>query len=156
MIRRIFRLLPAIVSFLAFSGAVCFAVWVLPTDDVGKTDIAGTLSSFITDSIAILTGTVTLGPWSNRMTNGAVSNSRMTNGTAASRMSNGNVANANGSTLDVQYAGGSQRVTVPPNTAVTQIKATSKRLATGDQVVVPAKKGAGGSLSTNRVMIAGR
>ena len=92
----------------------------------------------------------------NRMTNGAVSNSRMTNGTAASRMSNGNVANANGSTLDVQYAGGSQKVTVPPNTAVTQIKATSKQLATGDQVVVPAKKGAGGSLSTNRVMIAGR
>jgi hypothetical protein len=92
----------------------------------------------------------------NRMTNGAVSNSRMTNGTTASRMSNGNVANANGSTLDVQYSGGSQRVTVPPNTAVTQIKATSKQLATGDQVVVPAKKGAGGSLSTNRVMIAGR
>ena len=91
----------------------------------------------------------------NRMTNGAVSQSRMTNG-SASRMSNGNVANASGSTLDVQYAGGTTKVTVPPNTPVTQIKAVSKQLATGDQVVVPAKKNADGTLSTNRVMLAGR
>jgi hypothetical protein len=91
----------------------------------------------------------------NRMTNGAVSQSRMTNG-SASRMSNGNVANASGSTLDVQYAGGTTKVTVPPNTPVTQIKAVSKQLAAGDQVVVPAKKSADGSLSTNRVMLAGK
>jgi len=92
----------------------------------------------------------------NRMTNGAVSNSRMTNGTAtASRMSNGNVANATGSTLEVQYAGGSQKVNVPPNTPVTQLKAVSKQLSTGDQVVVTAKKAADGTLSTNRVMLAG-
>ncbi len=92
----------------------------------------------------------------NRMTNGAVSESRMTNGTAGSRMSNGNVTNASGSTLDVQYSGGSQKVTVPPNTPVTQIKATSKQLATGDRVAVQAKKNADGSLSTNRVMLAGK
>jgi hypothetical protein len=92
----------------------------------------------------------------NRMTNGAVSESRMTNGTAASRMSNGNVTNASGSTLEVQYAGGSQKVTVPPNTPVTQIKATPKQLATGDRVAVQAKKNADGSLSTNRVMLAGK
>ena len=94
----------------------------------------------------------------NRMTNGAVSNSRMTNGTATtpSRMSNGNVANSTGSTLDVQYAGGTQKVTVPPNTPVTQIKATSKSLAVGDQVAIPAKKAADGSLSTDRVLLAGR
>jgi len=92
----------------------------------------------------------------NRMTNGAVSNSRMTNGTAtASRMSNGNVANSTGSTLEVQYAGGSQKVTVPPNTRVTQLKPVSKQLAAGDQVVVTAKKAADGTLSTNRVMLAG-
>ena len=92
----------------------------------------------------------------NRMTNGAVSNSRMTNGIASSRMSNGSVANANGSTLDVQYSGGSQKVTVPPNTPVTQIRVTSKLLAAGDRVVVPAKKAADGSLSSNRVMLTGR
>ena len=93
----------------------------------------------------------------NRMTNGAVSNSRMTNGTASSpsRMTNGNVA-ASGSSMTVQYAGGTQNVTVPPNTKVTQIKATSKKLAVGDQVVIQAKKAADGSLSTDRVMLAGR
>ena len=92
----------------------------------------------------------------NRMTNGAVSQSRMANGSAASRMSNGSVANASGSTLEVQYAGGSTKVTVPPDTRVTQIKAVSKQLAAGDQVVVPAKKNPDGTLSTNRVMMAGR
>jgi len=92
----------------------------------------------------------------NRMTNGAVSHSGMMNGTAGpSRMSNGNVTNATGSTLEVQYAGGSQQVTVPPNTRVTQLKPVSKQLATGDQVVVTAKKAADGTLSTNRVMLAG-
>jgi hypothetical protein len=70
-------------------------------------------------------------------------------------MTNGNVT-ASGSTMTVQYAGGSQQVKVPANTKVTQIKATSKKLATGDQVVIPAKKAADGSLSTDRVMLAGR
>ena len=92
----------------------------------------------------------------NRMTNGAVSSSRMTNGSASqSRMSNGNVTASNGSTLVVQYAGGSQTVTVPANTRVTQIKATSKSLAVGDRVVITAKRGANGSLSSNRIMLAG-
>lgn len=91
----------------------------------------------------------------NRMTNGAVANSRMTNGTASapSRMTNGNVT-ATGSTMMVQFAGGSQQVTVPANTKVTQIKPTSKKLAVGDQVAIPAKKAADGSLSTDRVMLA--
>ena len=92
-----------------------------------------------------------------RMTNGAMSGSRMTNGMASpSRMSNGSVANANGSMLDVQYSGGSQKITVPPNTSVTEIKATSKKLAAGDQVIVLAKKGADGSLSAGRALLAGK
>ena len=93
----------------------------------------------------------------NRMTNGAVSQSRMTNGTAAqSRMSNGNVASSNGSTLVVQYAGGSQTVTVPPNTSVTQLKATSKKLAVGDQVVIVATKNPDGTMTVSRAMLAGK
>jgi uncharacterized protein DUF5666 len=84
----------------------------------------------------------------SRMTNGNVSASRMTNGTAAqSRMSNGNVSSTNGSSLVVQYAGGSQNVTVPPNTPVTELKLSSKNLAAGDQVAVMAKKGADGTLT---------
>lgn len=93
----------------------------------------------------------------SRMTNGAVSMSRMTNGTASqSRMSNGSVANASDSTLVVQYSGGSQKVTVPPNTPVTQLKATSRSLKVGDPVVVLAKKEADGSLSSDKALLAGK
>lgn len=90
----------------------------------------------------------------SRMTNGAVSGSRMTNGAASpARMSNGNVASANGSSLVVRYAGGSIEIAVPPGTPVTELKATSKPLAPGDPIVVPATKGADGSLSSNKVLL---
>jgi hypothetical protein len=89
----------------------------------------------------------------SRMTNGNVSQSRMTNGTASqSRMSNGNVSSTNGTSLVVQYAGGSQNVTVPPNTPVTELKLSSKSIAVGDQVVVMAKKNADGSLTADKAV----
>ncbi|MEO7083059.1 MAG: hypothetical protein ABI442_07630 [Gemmatimonadaceae bacterium] len=101
---------------------------------------------------------------SSRMTNGASrmtngSSSRMTNGTASgSGMTKGpGTANAgNGSTLVVQFAGGSQSVVVPPNVTVTQLRRTNVPLVSGSQVVVLAKKGADGLLSANRVIIAGK
>jgi hypothetical protein len=87
----------------------------------------------------------------SRMTNGNVSASRMTNGTASrSRMSNGNVSSTNGSSLVVQYAGGSQNVAVPPNTPVTEFKIASRDLAAGDQVAVLAKKAPDGSLTASQ------
>src|SRR5712675_1784281 len=93
------------------------------------------------------------GASASRMTNGNVSASRMTNGTASqARMSNGSVSSTNGSTLVVQYAGGSQTVTVPPNTPVTELKPTSKALAPGDQVALLAKKAADGTLSANKAI----
>ena len=89
----------------------------------------------------------------SRMTNGNVSASRMTNGTASqSRMSNGNVSSTNGSSLVVQYAGGSQNVTVPPNTPVTELKLSSKNLAVGNRVAVPAKKAPDGSLTADKAV----
>jgi hypothetical protein len=89
----------------------------------------------------------------SRMTNGNVSASRMTNGTASqSRMSNGNVSSTNGSSLVVQYAGGSQNITVPPNTPVTELKRASKNLAVGDQVAVLAKKAPDGSLTADKAI----
>lgn len=92
-----------------------------------------------------------------RMTNGAVTGSRMTNGTASpSRMSNGNVTNATGSNFVVQYAGGSQTVKVPANTPVTEIKATSKALAAGNKAVIIARKGADGSLTADKGLLAGK
>jgi Domain of unknown function (DUF5666) len=89
----------------------------------------------------------------SRMTNGSVRASRMTNGTASeSRMSNGNVSRTNGSSLVVQYAGGSQNVTVPPNTPVTEFKIASRDLAPGDQVAVLAKKAPDGSLTASQAL----
>jgi hypothetical protein len=89
----------------------------------------------------------------SRMTNGNVSASRMTNGTATqSRMSNGSVSSTNGSSLVVQYAGGSQNVTVPPKTPVTELKLVSKNLAAGDQVAVLAKKASDGSLTADKAI----
>ena len=77
----------------------------------------------------------------------------MTNGTASqSRMSNGSVSSTNGSSLVVQYAGGSQNVTVPPNTPVTELKLGSKNVAVGDQVAVLAKKAADGSLTADKAV----
>jgi hypothetical protein len=93
----------------------------------------------------------------SRMTNGNVSASRMTNGTASqSRMSNGNVSSTNGSTLVVQYAGGSQTVTVPPNTPVTELKISSRKLAAGDRVAVMTTKGADGTLTADKVISTAR
>jgi hypothetical protein len=89
----------------------------------------------------------------SRMTNGNVSQSRMTNGTATqSRMSNGNVSSTNGSSLVVQYAGGSQNITVPPNTPVTELKAVSKALAAGDSVAIVVTRAADGSLSSDKAI----
>ncbi len=85
------------------------------------------------------------------------SGSQMTNGSASPpRMSNGNVASSTGSTMVVQYAGGSQSVTIPPKTPVTEIQATSKPLAAGDAVVVLATKRGDGVLSASRVLLAGK
>jgi hypothetical protein len=92
----------------------------------------------------------------NRMTNGSVSSSSGGGSASPSRMSNGSVASTNGSTLVVQYAGGSTTVTVPPNTPVSEIAPVSKPLAAGDKVVVLTTKNADGSLSASRVMLTGK
>ena len=93
----------------------------------------------------------------SRMTNGNVSGSRMTNGTASqSRMSNGNVSSTKGSNLVVQYAGGSQSVTVPPNTPVTELKIASRSIAAGDRVAVLARRAPDGSLAADKAISTAR
>lgn len=96
----------------------------------------------------------------SRMTNGAVAGSRMTNGSATaappSRMSNGSVAGATGSSFVVTYSGGSQHVTVPPNTPVTAIKQSSKSLAPGENVFVLTKRSSDGKLLATGALLIGR
>ena len=93
------------------------------------------------------------------MTNGNVANSRMTNG--AARMTNGSARMTNGTThrgaegtVTVDYNGGSQTITVPPNVPVTVIAATNTKLTSGMSVIVPAKKQSDGKLGTSMVMLA--
>lgn len=101
-----------------------------------------------------------LGEGSRMMTQNAAPGSRMTNGTAnpssGSRMSNGNIASTNGNNMVVQYAGGSQTITVPPNTPVTELKPLGRALAVGDQVVVLTTKSADGSLSSNKILVSSK
>jgi len=95
------------------------------------------------------------------MTNGSVAGSRMTNGSArmtngAARMTNGASHGAAGGTMTVEYAGGSQTITVPPDVAVTVIAPTSTKLAPGATVVALATKQPDGSLRASRVLLSGK
>ena len=95
----------------------------------------------------------------SRMTNGSVSTtgSRMTNGTVSSggsRMTNGTVQKQGGSeTIVVQYQNGSQTITVPPGTEVTQIVSKQQKLQPGDTVYAVTEKGPGGTLTTDKVYV---
>jgi hypothetical protein len=96
----------------------------------------------------------------SRMTNGSVSStgSRMTNGTVSSgggsRMTNGTVEKqGGGQTIVVQYQNGSQTITVPPGTEVTQIVPKQQKLEAGDTVYAATEKGPDGTLTTNKVYL---
>ncbi len=95
-------------------------------------------------------------PWSqggggdaSRMTNGQVSESRMTNGTATQAKMSKSAKRKASLTLVVEYQGGTQTITVPPNTPVTEIQLIKKKLAAGDQVTMFAKKWSDGKLTAN-------
>lgn len=107
---------------------------------------AGRAASTMTNGSA---STMTNGAAST-MTNGSAST--MTNG-SASKMTNG-AASTNGKTIVVNFAGGSTTAVVPPGTTITEIKATDKKPAVGDQVVVVATRAADGSLASSRVLMA--
>jgi hypothetical protein len=95
----------------------------------------------------------------SRMTNGSVSStgSRMTNGTVSSggsRMTNGTVQKqGGGETIVVQYQNGSQTITVPPGTEVTQIVPKQQKLEPGDTIYAATEKGSDGTLTTNKVYV---
>jgi hypothetical protein len=91
----------------------------------------------------------------NTMTNGTVSPSRMTNGSVAgSTMTNGTVgAGKVGSSMTVEYQGGTQTITVPAGVTVTAITETHTPLAVGANVTVLATKSADGRLSASTVIL---
>jgi hypothetical protein len=83
----------------------------------------------------------------SRMTNGSVSStgSRMTNGTVQKQ--------GGGQTIVVQYKDGSQTITVPPGTEVTQIVPKQQKLEAGDTIYAATEKASDGTLTTNKVYV---
>jgi len=91
---------------------------------------------------------------SSRMTNGTVSGVAAAKGTAPkSRMTNGTVSAKSGaSTLSVQYSGGVETISVPPDVRVTALTPTVDKLEQGENVFVLAKKQRDGSLITTSII----
>ncbi len=88
------------------------------------------------------------------MTNGTVSGVATAKGTAPkSRMTNGTVSAKSGaSTLSVQYSGGVETISVPPDVRVTALTPTVDKLEQGENVFVLAKKQRDGSLITTSII----
>jgi hypothetical protein len=93
----------------------------------------------------------------SRMTNGSVYTSRMTNGAVSgSRMTNGTLNTKPGaSTLTVQYKGGTQTISVPPNIPVTVLALSQEALKQGQNVLVLATTQQDGLLTATRIISRG-
>ena len=91
------------------------------------------------------------------MMNQSAGSSRMTNGMASqSRMSNGSAKRTDASTLTVQYQGGVQKITVPPDTPVREYQLTATKLVVGDKVFLLARKASDGSFSSSAGVLSGK
>jgi len=87
---------------------------------------------------------------------GATSHSRMTNGSVArpashSRMTNGTVQKSGGTTLVLNYQGGSQTISVPPNVPVTEVAPKQVTFSEGDVVYAATQKLPDGTLVTDKI-----
>jgi hypothetical protein len=86
---------------------------------------------------------------------GATTHNRMTNGSVSqpashSRMTNGTVQKS-GTTLVLNYQGGSQTISVPPNVPVTEVAPQKVTFSPGDVVYAATEKLADGTLVTDKI-----
>jgi hypothetical protein len=86
------------------------------------------------------------------MTNGTVSAAPKSGGSP--RMTNGTIASQNSSTITVNYRGGSQTITVPPNVSVTALAPVSTKLSKGTRVVVLGLKQPDGTMKASNLVVA--
>jgi hypothetical protein len=87
---------------------------------------------------------------------GATTHSRMTNGSVSrpashSRMTNGTVQKSGGTTVVVNYQGGSQTVSVPSNVPVTEVVPQKVTFSPGDVVYAATQKLPNGTLVTDKI-----
>jgi len=92
----------------------------------------------------------------SRMPNGNVSSSRMTNGTASQSGISSGGKGKDASTLTVQYQGGVQTITVPPDTPVNEYQLTTAMPVVGDRVFLLARKAADGALDASTGVMLGK
>jgi hypothetical protein len=86
----------------------------------------------------------------------ATTHSRMTNGSVSrpashSRMTNGTVQKGSGTTLVLDYQGGSQTISVPPNVPVTEVAPQKVTFSPGDVVYAATQKLPDGTLVTDKI-----
>ena len=86
---------------------------------------------------------------------GSTTHSRMTNGSVSrpashSRMTNGTVRKS-GTTLVLNYQGGSQTISVPPNVPVTEVAPQDVTFNQGDVIYATTEKLADGTLTTDKI-----
>jgi len=90
---------------------------------------------------------------------GATTHSRMTNGSVSrpgashSRMTNGTVKKSSGTTLVVQYQGGSKTISVPANVPVTLVAPAQVTFSAGDVVYAATEKLPSGALVTDKIFL---
>ena len=89
---------------------------------------------------------------------GATTHSRMTNGSVSrpashSRMTNGTVQKSGGTTLVLNYQGGSQTISVPPNVPVTEVAPENVTFSAGDVVYAATQKLPDGTLVTDKILL---
>jgi hypothetical protein len=87
---------------------------------------------------------------------GATTHSRMTNGSVSgpashSRMTDGTVQKSSGTTLVLNYQGGSQTISVPPNVPVTEVAPQNVTFSPGDVVYATTQKLPDGTLVTDKI-----
>ncbi|HEY2896666.1 MAG TPA: hypothetical protein VGJ12_05975 [Gemmatimonadaceae bacterium] len=86
------------------------------------------------------------------MTNGTVSAAPKAGGPP--RMTNGTIASQNTGKITVNYRGGSQTITVPPNVSVTSLAPVSTKLSKGTRVVVLGLKQPDGTMKASNLVVA--
>jgi len=140
-----YKQIPSDLSHIAASSYVGAA----STEQAGGKQVAKQVFIFPAELSGAVEGSVLTAP------PGATTRSRMTNGSVSqpashSRMTNGTVQKS-GTTLVLNYQGGSQTISVPPNVPVTEVAPQKVTFSPGDVVYAATEKLPDGTLVTDKI-----
>jgi hypothetical protein len=141
-----YKQIPSDLSHIAASSYVGAA----STEQAGGKQVAKQVFIFPAELSGAAEGSVLTDP------PGATTHSRMTNGSVArpashSRMTNGTVQKGSRTTLVLNYQGGSQTISVPPNVPVTEVAPQKVTFNPGDVIYATTQKLPDGTLVTDKI-----